>query len=177
MLVFIKVLASVYFLAVNLYGFLLIKFQKKKRVEDCKKQMKKENENIKITCENNKENQSDNTPTNGTLDKLKQKDNGDTTKKDIIAANDGAKAKEKTMPCSQKDYADCENQLCKISDGKLLLTGALGGALGIYVAMFIYKYRLTSFALMVIMPLFIAIYAYLLVMGFSNNFWIIKEGI
>ena len=93
MLVFIKVLASVYFLAVNLYGFLLIKFQRKKRVEDCKKQIKKENENIQIACENNKENQGKNTPQNNTLIDLKQKEDNSVTK-DAITNSDKAQTKE-----------------------------------------------------------------------------------
>ncbi len=63
----------------------------------------------------------------------------------------------------------------KIRDWKLLLSGILGGALGIYVAMLIYKYKLTNFFLMVIMPVFIAINLYFLFLAFSGNFWIIQQ--
>ena len=157
MLVFIRVLVLVYFLSVNFYGFLLIKFQKKKRVEDCKSKVEQENNN---QPENNIENKPNNTP----------------------LLDDTQKEEQPTLPCDKKlnsnceeKMSKCENQISKVSDGKLILTGALGGALGIYIAMFVYKYRLTNFFLMVVMPVFIATYIYLLVVCFTNNFGIIQE--
>ncbi len=165
MLVFIRILASVYFLSVNFYGFLLIKFQKKKRVEDCKNKIKEENENNQVKCEVNNTNENETAPQENS------------PQKDTALLDDNSKPQEKTTQCPQKDYKDCENQLSKVSDGKIVLAGALGGALGVYIAMFVYKHRLTNFLFMVIMPIFITIYVYLLIIGFSNNFWIIKEGI
>ena len=56
-----------------------------------------------------------------------------------------------------------------ISDTKLLLTGILGGSLGIYIFMFILKYRLKSFLMMVLMPVFISINGYVLFNLFSGG--------
>ena len=58
----------------------------------------------------------------------------------------------------------------KIRDWKLFFSGILGGATGIYIAMFIYKYRLNNFFLMVIMPCLIALNIYVLVLLFNSNF-------
>lgn len=100
MLIFIKVIVGVYFVAVNVYGFLLIHIQRKCHEE-----------------------------------------------------------------CSEK----------QVSDGKLFIAGALGGAIGVYVAMFVFKYRLSSLFLMVTMPVLITVNVYVLIFGFYNDFWLIER--
>lgn len=100
MLVFIKIIVAVYFIAVNVYGFLLIMLQRKEHEE-----------------------------------------------------------------CSEKH----------VPDGKLFITGALGGASGIYIAMFVFKYRLTSLFLMITMPVLITVNVYVLIFGFYNDFWLIER--
>ena len=60
-----------------------------------------------------------------------------------------------------------------ITDGKLLLTGFLGGAVGIYVFMFIFKYRLKSLVMMVVMPLFITLNIYALYLLFNKGYNVI----
>ena len=57
-----------------------------------------------------------------------------------------------------------------IKDGKLFLTGLLGGALSIYVFMFIFKYRLKSLSFMVFMPLITVLNVYFVILLFSTNF-------
>ena len=54
--------------------------------------------------------------------------------------------------------------------GKLLLTGALGGAITIYVCMFILKYKRSDLLLMVLMPLFGVLNVYLFVLLFKSGF-------
>ena len=44
-----------------------------------------------------------------------------------------------------------------VSNFKILLAGFLGGALGIYTFMFIFKYKLKNIAFMILMPLFFSI--------------------
>ncbi len=54
--------------------------------------------------------------------------------------------------------------------GKLLITGALGGALTIYVCMFILKYRRSDLLLMVLMPLLAVLNVYVFVLLFRSGF-------
>ncbi len=56
------------------------------------------------------------------------------------------------------------------STGKLCITGALGGAITIYVCMFIMKYRRTDLLLMVLMPLLGVLNVYLWVLLFRSGF-------
>ncbi len=69
----------------------------------------------------------------------------------------------------RKSKNDCKEP-SEISDVKLLFTGALGGAMGIFIFMFIFKYRLKSFFLMVFLPVMIAINAYLVVSLFRGDY-------
>ena len=54
--------------------------------------------------------------------------------------------------------------------GKLLITGLLGGAITIYVCMFLFKFRRTDLLLMVIMPLLGVLNIYLWVLLFRSGF-------
>ena len=71
---------------------------------------------------------------------------------------------------SQKNERDKYLNSHKISDGKLVLIGFLGGALGIFSFMLILKYRLGSFWLMVLLPVMISVTAYLSYLAFSGGF-------
>lgn len=61
----------------------------------------------------------------------------------------------------------------RISDGKILLSGTLGGALGVFLSTFILKYRRDSIMIMVLMPILTALTVYIIAMGFISNFWLV----
>lgn len=71
------------------------------------------------------------------------------------------------------DSASCgdtpKEKVKKISDFRLILTGLLGGALGILIFMFIYRYRLRSMLLVVLLPVLIALDGYLIFMLFTGG--------
>ena len=54
--------------------------------------------------------------------------------------------------------------------GKLCITGLLGGAITIYVCMFIFKYKRSDLLLMVVMPLLGVLNVYLWVLLFKSGF-------
>ena len=70
----------------------------------------------------------------------------------------------------KKARIDGDEENIAISDTKLMLTGLLGGATGIFVFMFILKYRLRSMFMMVLMPIFIALNFYIVYKIFSGGF-------
>ena len=64
---------------------------------------------------------------------------------------------------------DGDEENITISDSKLLFTGFIGGALGIYIFMFIFRYRLKSLVMMVLMPVFVTINIFAVIYLFSNG--------
>ena len=72
-----------------------------------------------------------------------------------------------------KNGSEAEEGSCEcLKTSKYLLPGALGGALGVYVAMFVYKFRLESLALMAVLPVLIAVTVFAVYMLFARNFFL-----
>lgn len=70
----------------------------------------------------------------------------------------------------KKAREDGDEESIIVSDSKLLIAGLLGGATGIFIFMFIFKYRLKSLFMMVLMPVFMAINYYVLFLLLNGGF-------
>ena len=62
----------------------------------------------------------------------------------------------------------------KLSDGKLALTAALGGAITIYVCMFVFKYRLNNLFLMIVVPVLGALNLWLWFVAIRSGFGFLR---
>ena len=58
----------------------------------------------------------------------------------------------------------------KAGDGKLILTAILGGAIAIYVSMFIMRYRLKNLLFMILMPVIGVLNVYFFYLAFRSGF-------
>ncbi len=75
---------------------------------------------------------------------------------------------------TQENVEENDNKKSKkISVFKLLLTAFLGGALGIYLSLFILKYKTNSLFLMITMPLILVVNVYVLIFIFSYSIGVI----
>lgn len=63
-----------------------------------------------------------------------------------------------------------ENKVASKPTGKLCITGLLGGAITVYVCMFLLKYKRSDLFLMVLMPLLGVLNVYLWVLLFRSGF-------
>ena len=69
----------------------------------------------------------------------------------------------------QKKQSD-EMREKSVKDSKIFMSAMLGGAVGVYVSMFVFSHRLQSLLLMIIIPIIIVINAYVLILAFTGNY-------
>ena len=73
------------------------------------------------------------------------------------------------LKSQRDDYATDESKMHS-GDGKLLLTAILGGAIGLYVSMFIMRYRLKNLLLMILLPVIGALNVYFFILAFRSGY-------
>lgn len=198
MLILIKVLFIVYFAAINLYGFFLIKLQKKEFCGETPKENKKKRKSSSLKAEKTKWidkeiKDSDSVDSQNTDTMQNDNTSGVNATSSTNTATSAALVQDTTTSENASLNGDLQEEIkpknsgnncmdnsrCypKITDGKIFVTGILGGATGIYLSMFIFKHRLTSLFLMVVMPILITLNFYFLIFAFMNNFWFTTEDI
>lgn len=69
----------------------------------------------------------------------------------------------------RNEYLTDESKL-NAGDGKLILSALLGGAIGIYVTMFITRFKLKNMALMILLPVIAVLNVWFFVIAFRSGF-------
>lgn len=70
----------------------------------------------------------------------------------------------------QQDDTDVGDMKAGDGDGRLLLISAMGGAIAVFVTMFVLRYRLDSMLLMIVLPLLAVVNIYCFYLGFRSIF-------
>lgn len=90
-----------------------------------------------------------------------------------ISSKDSPTTSEEVNDDSEKSESKSAQRKDKPKiDWKLFLSGALGGAITIYICMFIFKYKLNDLLLMIAMPVLAAANGYLWFVLFQSGFFI-----
>lgn len=71
---------------------------------------------------------------------------------------------------SLKNEALFDETKKNLGDGKLLLSAILGGAIGIYVTMFITRFKLKNMLLMILLPVIAVLNVWFCVLAFRSGF-------
>ncbi|MCI9009579.1 MAG: hypothetical protein HFE27_00145 [Clostridia bacterium] len=59
------------------------------------------------------------------------------------------------------------------SDGKLILSAIMGGAIAVYVSMFCMKFRLSNLLFMIVMPLLAVLNVYCFFLGYRGIYFLL----
>lgn len=70
---------------------------------------------------------------------------------------------------SQRDDEGDDGKTAHSGDGKIILTALLGGAIGIYCAMFAMRYRLKNLLFMILMPVIAVVNIYFFYVAFKSG--------
>lgn len=70
---------------------------------------------------------------------------------------------------SQRDEFGEDERMKKSGDGKLILTAILGGAISLYVSMFIMHYRTNNLLLMIALPVIGVLNVYIFILAFRSG--------
>lgn len=73
----------------------------------------------------------------------------------------------------RNEYLMDESKL-NTGDGKLILSALLGGAIGIYVTMFITRFKLKNMVLMILLPVIAVLNVWFCVLAFRSGFTFIS---
>lgn len=71
---------------------------------------------------------------------------------------------------TQKDESVENGGKMQTGDGKIILTAILGGAIALYVSMFIMKFRTKNILLMILLPVIAVLNVYLCIVAFKSGY-------
>lgn len=169
----IKLIIAGFLVFLNIFSFLLVKCQKNDREKLILEGVAKGNNNINFDDKVPK-------PSKEEQQAAKEKLREDGIEQNEDDDGEEYPSTEYDMPKDGKKQKEEETEILSkysrkpVSDIKLLICSLLGGALGVYLALFVFRYRLRDLTMMVLVPTILVLNVYFYLKVFTA--WIIVPG-
>lgn len=159
----LKIAIAGFLVFLNIFSFLLIKCQKNDREKKILQGVAEgSSSDIDFNQKTTKPSKEEQKTAQSTLI-TEDKDNKD----DFVPDTENEMPKDKSEQKEDKSRIIDKFTKKPVSDIKLFLCAALGGSLGIYAALFIFRYRLRDIAMMVLVPTILVLNVYLYLQVFT----------
>ena len=167
-----------YYVAINVYGAMILTMQKKENEVTPSSTGKGEIEDKESEIRNEKQAENGKKDTLSSEKKSLDKNGENESFENVIMLGgktektnvDNTKQKESEKKSGDGKSGGCFSSVKKVSDGQLFVTAALGGGLGMFLGIIITRYRLKNMPLMVGLPVISAVYIALIVTFFVRAF-------
>jgi len=150
----------------NIFSFLLVKCQKNDREKKILAGIAEGNTEIEFENKPEKPKPEEQQKAKDTLESMENKSKEE---KDDSVFDDTENAMPKDKKQQKEDKLKVMERFSSrpVSDLKLFLCAILGGALGIYIALFVFKYRLRDITMMVFIPTILVLNIYIYMQVFT----------
>lgn len=150
-----------YLIGINIFGFTLLRIQKKEAIfaTDAGQLTPQNRENK----ESERENESNGSNAEDEPPSLPKSNDTSPETHDVLQPAEDELPKEQIKKELKKDKSKK-----RVRDFPILFISAIGGALAVYIGMFMMRYKLKNMLLMIFNPVFIGIHLYLVVFLFRN---------
>ena len=159
----LKWLTVAYLIGINIFGFTLLRIQKKEAIFETTagtpepKKHKKEEEAQQNEIRSSETAEAPNSTSSESSDTIEHTENLSNKPQEDDLTKEQVK-KELKKDKSKK----------RVRDFMILFVSAIGGALAVYIGMFMMRYKLKNMLLMIFNPVFIGLHLYLVIFLFQN---------
>ena len=168
----LKVLAIAYLIGINIFGFTLLRIQKKEAIFETPAKEPSAKPGSEPTSQPSEMKQEAPQALSGEMPHMPtEQQERLSTEENTPAAQPTAEHK---IPEEDLSKEQVKRELKKdkskrrVRDLTILFISAIGGAIAVYIGMFMMRYKLKNMLLMIFNPVFIGLHAYLIVYLFQN---------
>lgn len=160
----LKCLFVAYLIGINIFGFTLLRIQKKEIIFETESApTKPQNQNKETDTTQNESNRSEFIASEASQSIENEIATDEVCRDTPLKPREDELSKEQIKQELKKDKSKRQ-----VRDLTILIVSAIGGALAVYLGMFLMRYKLKNMLLMICNPVLIGLHIYLVVLLFQN---------